>query len=98
MASREHKQALLEAMNRTKLPVDTTVDQLVSLVTSVDIMLVISFTDKELPPRGANHNRPLYVTLESRKKWISVVLIGNLVRFIASSRACLCSRDAIISP
>lgn len=77
MASQEHKQALLEAMNRTKLPIDTTADQLVLLVTSRDVTLVISFTDKELPPEGANHNRPLYVTLESRKKWIPVVLVDT---------------------
>jgi len=65
MASRQHKQALLEAMNKTKLPIDTTTNQLVLLVTSGDITPVISFIDKELPPEGANHNRPFYVTLES---------------------------------
>lgn len=36
---------------------------------------MISYTNKELPPEGANHNRPLYVTLEIQKKWIPVVLI-----------------------
>lgn len=77
MASQEHRQALLEAMNRTKLPIDVTADQLVSLVTSGDVTPMISFTDKELPPEGANHNRPLYVTLESRKKWIPVVLVDT---------------------
>jgi len=68
MASLEHRQVLLEAMNKTKLPIDATIDQLVSLVTSGDVMPMISFTDKKLPLEGSNHNRPLYVTLENRKK------------------------------
>ena len=84
MAFREHRQVLLEVMYRTKLPIDTTIDQLVSLVTSGDVCPVLSFMNKELPSEGANHNRSLYATLGSRKKWILVVLvdIGSQLMYV----------------
>ena len=38
---------------------------------------MLTFTDKELPPEGANHNKPLYIFVECREKWILVVLVDT---------------------
>ncbi|KAF5933166.1 hypothetical protein HYC85_029337 [Camellia sinensis] len=76
MASRVHRQAVLSAMDRAKLSIDTTPEQLVGLVFPGGASPTLTFTDKELPPEGANHNKPLYISVECRDKWVPVVLVN----------------------
>lgn len=77
MASREHRQALLSLMNKTKLPIEATPDELMSLIMSWEANPMLSFSDKKRPPEGTNHNKPLYVSLECKKKWISMFLVDT---------------------
>lgn len=35
------------------------------------------FTDKDLPPEGPVHNKPLYISLKCLTKWIALVLVDN---------------------
>jgi hypothetical protein len=38
---------------------------------------VVTFTEKDLPPEGAGHNKPLHITLKCMGKWVPVVLLDN---------------------
>ena len=77
MASRVHRQAVLSAMDKAKLSIDTTPEQLVGLVFSGGATPMLTFSEKELPPEVANHNMPLYISVECRDKWIPVVLVDT---------------------
>ncbi|KAF5932136.1 hypothetical protein HYC85_028307 [Camellia sinensis] len=37
----------------------------------------LTFSDKELPSEGSAHNKPLYISLECREKWVLVVLVDT---------------------
>ena len=77
MASRVHRQAVLTAMDKSKLSIDTTPEQLVGLVFPRGGSPALTFSDKELPPEGINHNKPLYISVECRDKWVLVVLVDT---------------------
>ena len=77
MASRVHRQAVLSAMDKAKLSTETTPEQLVGLVFLGGATPMLTFSDKELPPEGVNHNKPLYISVECRNKWIPVVLVDT---------------------
>ena len=77
MASRLHREAVLSAMDKSKLSIDTTPEQLVGLVFPGGGSPALTFSDKELPPEGTNHNKPLYISVECRDKWIPVVLVDT---------------------
>ncbi|KAF5934205.1 hypothetical protein HYC85_030376 [Camellia sinensis] len=68
MASRVHRQAVLSAMDKAKLSIDATLEQLVGLVFLGGAAPMLTFSDKELPPECANHNKPLYISVECRDK------------------------------
>ncbi|KAF5933448.1 hypothetical protein HYC85_029619 [Camellia sinensis] len=77
MASRVHRQAVLSAMDKAKPSIETTPEQLVGLVFLGGATPTLTFSDKELPPEGANHNKPLYISVECKNKWIPVVLVDT---------------------
>ena len=77
MASRVPRQAVISAMDKAKLSIDTTPEQLVGLVFLGGASPTLTFTDKELPPEGANHNKPLYISVKCRDKWVPVVLVDT---------------------
>ena len=77
MASGVHRQAVLSAMDKAKLFIDTTPEQLVGLVFPGRGSPALTFSDKELPPEGTTHNKPLYVSVECRDKWVPVVLVDT---------------------
>ncbi|XP_028075665.1 probable leucine-rich repeat receptor-like protein kinase At1g35710 [Camellia sinensis] len=62
-------------MDKAKLSIDTTPEQLVGLVFPGGARPTLTFSDKELPPKGSAHNKPLYISMECREKWVLVVLI-----------------------
>ncbi|KAF5932889.1 hypothetical protein HYC85_029060 [Camellia sinensis] len=61
MASREHLQAMLSTLSKAKLSINTTSDQLVSMIMPGKTIPTMTFSDKELPHEHLNHNKPLYV-------------------------------------
>lgn len=75
MASRVHRQAILSAMDEAKLYIDTTLDQLVGLVFPGGAVPTLTFFEKELPPEDSAHNKPLYISVEYREKWVPVVSV-----------------------
>ena len=77
MASHVHKLAVLSAMDKAKLSIDHTPEQLVGMVFLGGASPMLTFSDKELPPEGANHNKPLYISVECKYKWIPIVLVDT---------------------
>ena len=55
-------------MDKAKLSIDTTPEQLVGLVFSGGVAPMLTFSDKALPPEGVNHTKPLYISVECRDK------------------------------
>ena len=64
MASKSHWQVLLDALNRSDVSIETTPEELVVLIASSQGMPRITFTDEDLPLKGANHNMPLHVIVK----------------------------------
>lgn len=64
-------------MDKAKLSIDTTPEQLVGLVFPSGASPTLTFTDKELSPEGSKHNKPLYISVECKEKWIPVVLVDT---------------------
>ena len=75
VASHKHRQAVLNALNKLNVSVDTSPKQLVGIINPAQSQDAISFTSKDLPPGGFDHNRPLHITLKCMEKWIPVVLV-----------------------
>ncbi|KAF5932738.1 hypothetical protein HYC85_028909 [Camellia sinensis] len=42
-----------------------------------EAVLICNGLNKELPPEGTSHNKPLYISVECRDKWIPVVLVDT---------------------
>ena len=78
MASHKHCNALLDALNGKKVPIETTPQEVLSLIgVKVPSHPLLAFSDKELPLKGAIHTRPLQITIECMGAKVLVVLIDN---------------------
>lgn len=64
-------------MDRVKLSIDTTLEQLVGLVFPGGAKPMLTFFHKELPSEGLAHNKLLYISMECREKWVPVVLVDT---------------------
>ena len=78
MASHKHCNALLDALNGKKVPIETTPQEVLSLIgVKVPSHPLLAFSDKELPLKGAIHTRPLQITIECMGAKVLVVFIDN---------------------
>jgi hypothetical protein len=77
MASQNHRDAILEAMARKEVPMDTTSKQVLSIMGMTTDESAIIFTTKDLPPEGGDHNRSLYLTIECIGSKVPKVLVDN---------------------
>ena len=70
--------AFLDALNGKKVPIETTPQEVLSLIrVEVPSHPLLAFSDKELPLEGAIHTRPLQITIECMGAKVLVVLIDN---------------------
>ncbi|KAF5933234.1 hypothetical protein HYC85_029405 [Camellia sinensis] len=46
-------------------------------IKSANILIDKNYRGKELPSEGSAHNKPLYISIECREKWILVVLVNT---------------------
>lgn len=63
--SLKHREALLNALSNIKIAPDTTLENLINLLTEEKLPTTITFSGKELPPEGPNHNKVLYLPMMS---------------------------------
>ena len=73
MAFQKHHKALLDALNGKEVPIETTPQEVLSLMgVEVPHNPLLAFFNEDLPPKGATHTRPLQVTIEcmgARFRW-----------------------------
>ncbi|XP_077226312.1 uncharacterized protein LOC143859517 [Tasmannia lanceolata] len=77
MASSKHKKLVLRELNSAQVPVDTTPDELVSLLAMTKVSKTLSFTDDDLLPEGQDHTKSLKITVICNKKKVPEVLVDN---------------------
>ncbi|XP_077239806.1 uncharacterized protein LOC143880715 [Tasmannia lanceolata] len=73
----ESLKLVLRELNAAQVSVNTTPDELGSLVGMAREAKTLSFTDDDLPPEGRNHTKPLKLTVICNKKKVSKVLVDN---------------------
>ena len=78
MASYKHRSALLDALNVKEVSIETTTQELLSLM-GVEALShpLLAFSNEKLPPVKATHTRPLQITIECMGAKVLMVLIDN---------------------
>ncbi|XP_077237326.1 uncharacterized protein LOC143879006 [Tasmannia lanceolata] len=77
MASSKHRKLVLRELNSAQVSVDTTPDELVSLVALTRVSKTLSFTDDDLPSESRDHTKSLKITVVYNKKRVPEVLVDN---------------------
>ncbi|XP_077217507.1 uncharacterized protein LOC143851897 [Tasmannia lanceolata] len=77
LASSKHRKLVIRELNSAQVSVDTTPDELVSLVVMTKVSKTLSFTDDDLPPEGRDHTKSLKITVVCNKKRVPEVLVDN---------------------
>ena len=78
MASQKHHKALLDALNGKEVPIETTPQEVLSLMgVEGSSHPFLAFFNEDLPPEGATHTRPLQITIECMGAKVLMVLIEN---------------------
>ena len=78
MASYKHCSALLDALNGRKVSIETTLQEVLSLIgVKAPSHPLLAFSDEDLPSEGATYTRPLQITIECMGAKVLVVLIDN---------------------
>ncbi|XP_077248155.1 uncharacterized protein LOC143887831 [Tasmannia lanceolata] len=75
MAYSKHRKLVLRELNAAQVSVDTTPDELVSLVPMARASKALS--DEDLPPEGRDHTKSLNITVICNKKKVLEVLVDN---------------------
>ena len=78
MSSRKHRSALLDALNGEEVPIETTPQEVLSLIgVEAPSHPLLAFSDEDLPSKGATHTKPLQITIKCMGAKVLVVLIDN---------------------
>ena len=83
MAFHKHHSAFLDALNGNEVPIETTPQEVLSLIgVEASFHPLLTFSDEELPPKGATHTRPLQITIGCMGTKVPIVLIHNGSTFL----------------
>ena len=78
MVSHKHCSVLLDALNGREVPIETTPQEVLSLMgVEASSHPFVVFSNKEFPPEEATHTRPLQITIECMGARVPMVLIDN---------------------
>ena len=78
MAFHKHHSALLDDLNGTEVPIETTPREVLSVIgVEAPSHPLLAFSNEELPPERATHTRPLQITIECIGAKVPMVLINN---------------------
>lgn len=76
-SSREHRRRLINTLTKFEVTPDITLEAMVAFITPNFTKHTLAFTEKDLPPEGADHNKPLHITMKCLGKWVPAILIDN---------------------
>ena len=78
MASQKHRKALLDTLNEKEVPIETTPQEVLSLMrVEGSSHPLLAFSDENFSPKGATHTRSLQITIECMGAKVPMVLIDN---------------------
>ncbi|KAL6323760.1 hypothetical protein AAG906_002228 [Vitis piasezkii] len=75
-SSSTHRDALIRALSQIRVETTTTPERLIHMMT-VSRATCIVFSDDDLPPKGSDHVRPLYITIGCSGYRVPSVLLNN---------------------
>src|SRR2546429_5191305 len=75
MASKCHREALLRALATARVSTEATAEDLVALVQRPQLEIV--FSDKDLPPEGRNHTKPLFIQADINGRLTRNVMVDD---------------------
>ena len=76
MHSSSHRKALVKALTKMNIQTNTTPEAMVAKITE-NQQGVITFYDPDLPVKGRNNNRALFIPAEVREKRTSYVMVDD---------------------
>lgn len=87
IASKHHRQAVLDALNQSDLSINTAPEDLVGMISRIPT-LAITFSLDDLPSGGPVHNKPLYVIVECLGNTMPACLVktGPLLTYARSEQ------------
>ena len=77
MASKDHREALLRALVNVRVSTEAAAEDLIALIQRPQ--LEITFSDKDLPPEGRNHIKPLFIQAEINRRQTRNIMIDDLL-------------------
>ena len=75
-SSSTHRNALIQALSQIRVETTTTPKGLIHMMTA-DRATCIVFSDDDLPPKGSDHTRPLYIIVGHSSHKVPSVLLDN---------------------
>ena len=76
MHSSSHRKALVKALTKMSVQTNATPKAMVAKITE-NKQGVITFSDADLPVKGRNHNRALFIPVEVKRKKTSYVMVDD---------------------
>ncbi|XP_075076597.1 uncharacterized protein LOC142163231 [Nicotiana tabacum] len=83
--SDEHRQALMKILNEAHVPEKITVNHLEKIVNKIFESNRITFSDDDLPPKGTEHNRALYLIVKYKDSVVTSVPWIHVAKVVPSS-------------
>lgn len=77
MASKSHRDPVLRMQGQTHVSLDTSPSQLVQIISHIRMANTLTFTDKDPPKEGMNHNKALHIKVITTGKRVPMVLVDN---------------------
>ena len=77
MASYHHRQTLINLLNQIQVPTNLTPQALNTMIRAIKKEPSISYSEKDLPSKGRDHNDPLHITVDTNGKRVPMVLIDD---------------------
>jgi len=77
MNSKSHKKALLKILNGAHVVHDLSVEKFERIVGNITANNYLTFTDEEIPMKGAGHNKALHISMKCVDHILAKVLIDN---------------------
>ncbi|KAL2322227.1 hypothetical protein Fmac_026606 [Flemingia macrophylla] len=69
MSSEAYRQALLKVLNEAYVTHNISQDKIEGIISHITVNDHLTFTNEEIPPEGANHNKPLHISVAFGRLW-----------------------------
>ena len=71
-----HALGLVRACSQIQIDTTALLDRLIHMLTANKAFCIV-FSDSDLPPKGADHTQPLYITIGCSSCQVRSILLGN---------------------